>query len=538
MSFVLVRTDTLEALPIGTDAVFVGSAEWKVDLCLAGDGVDDVHCELAGDPHGIRVESLSPDGVQVNGQEIQSALLFADDQLVIGPFEFRAERARTDLSRLVRQLPATLHAGISIDVEQSEDQFEAQPSPAEFPKDPERAFLPASSNHNSLWMVRRGEVEFGPMEWSEIDSMLARDELNSSDFACRERERDWYQIETLGGSPTRPSAFPASTNPAATQRSSHSAERQNQPRQSVQPDASEATAAHADSHDTSVDSRSGYLQGLPVPGPTPESAPRPATTAEPQYFIQSRSGEEGPLPRHAVQELVRQGELSTDTPVRLDWNDRWSNAANLGFAYPDGSLQSINDNDIPIEEQKPSPARGDALLSSSASWTLMAPVNHTRSLVYSLRSLPLKYLVLLLLVCGAAGFAAQRWMNGSNRTALTGTVMLDEQPLGDVVVTFNGMKSGEVAAGVADDSGRFQVLTISGKLTPGPYRITVQPKAGPGVTVPHGDRRQVVPERFTLLATSDATIDVIAGQTDYAVPLSRIPGSSVRSTRQEHASNN
>ena len=49
MSFVLVRTDTLEALPIGTDAVFVGSADWKVDLCLAGDWVDDVHCELAGD---------------------------------------------------------------------------------------------------------------------------------------------------------------------------------------------------------------------------------------------------------------------------------------------------------------------------------------------------------------------------------------------------------------------------------------------------------------------------------------------------------
>ncbi len=153
----------------------------------------------------------------------------------------------------------------------------------------------------------------------------------------------------------------------------------------------------------------------------------------------------------------------------------------------------------------------------------------------SLRSLSLKHLVLLLLAGGSVSIAAQRIMNRYARTALTGTVLLDDQPLGDVTVTLTGMKSGEVASGVADSSGRFQVLTLSGTLSPGPYRITVQPEAGPGATVPHGKGKQIVPVHYAVLSTSDVTVDVTAGQTDYELQLSRLPRSS--SARRARASN-
>jgi hypothetical protein len=457
MSFVLVRTDTLETLPIGTDSVFVGSAEWKADLCLAGDGVDEVHCELAADPHGIRVESLSPDGVQVNGQTIQSALLFANDKLAIGPFEFRIERARFDPSRPTRQLPTTLHAAAVV-------AFEADDAESIPPADSGPAVV-----DNETSAVARSEYQSPPRSDIARDEPSRQASWTSPIQATAEKSAlDGGTIESPPNSPDRPSASP----------------------------------------DSAID--------------------------EPQYFIQRRSSEEGPLPRSAVQELVSRGELSAETPVRLEWNSHWSSAAELGFAYPDAGLETPLRNEG-AESRGTSEHSPAASVTAGVRWGLIAPFFYARSMTASLRSLSLKHLVLLLLAGGSVSIAAQRIMNRYARTALTGTVLLDDQPLGDVTVTLTGMKSGEVASGVADSSGRFQVLTLSGTLSPGPYRITVQPEAGPGATVPHGKGKQIVPVHYAVLSTSDVTVDVTAGQTDYELQLSRLPRSS--SARRARASN-
>lgn len=514
MGFVLVRIDTLEELPIDEEEVFVGSAEWKVDLCLAGESVDEVHCELAADSHGIRVESLSPAGVLVNGQTIQSALLFVNDQLTIGAFEFRVERADGNTSRPVRQLPATLHAGISIGPEDDDEDMRQKPLSSVIPADADGEPVSVDANRDGLWQVRLGPLELSPMSWAEVDDMLERGELSGADSVCRSGSSNWQPIRSLAG------ARPSSSVPPATVRSEpgkppdfNSARREDS-RRAEWPVQATPCARPPATNQMTFDSRPDHANEPPVPNPS--------AVVEPQYFIQSRSGEEGPLPRHSVQELISRGELAAESPVRLEWNTRWSTAIDLGFAYPNGNLQSCEENGGPAETLQVSPERTRASRGSSVRWTLMAPIFYSRSFVYSLRSLPLKHLVALLLACGAVGFAAQQWMNRRARTALTGTVMLDEKPLGDVVITLTGMRSGEVAAGVADDIGRFRILTISGTLTPGPYRITVQPRAGSGAIVPHGDGKQLVPERYALLATSDVTIDVTAEHTDYSIPLTRL----------------
>jgi hypothetical protein len=516
MGFVLVRIDTLEELPIDGEEVFVGSAEWKVDLCLAGESVDEVHCELASDSHGIRVESLSPAGVLVNGQTIQSALLFANDQLTIGAFEFQVQRAGGNTSRPVRQLPATLHAGISIAPEDDDEDMRQEPFSSVPPADADGEPVADDANRNGLWQVRLGSLELGPMGWAEVGDMLQRGELSGADTVCRSGSSDWQPIRSLAGA--RPSTFVPSealrSEPGKPPDSSSA--RREDSRQAEWPVQATPCARPPVTSQATFDSRPDHANEPPVPNPSA------VAVVEPQYFIQSRSGEEGPLPRHCVQELISRGELAAESPVRLEWNNRWSTAIDLGFAYPNGNQQPCEEHGGPAETRQVSPEHTRGSHGGSVSWMLMAPLFYTRSFVYSLRSLPLKHLIALLLACGTVGFAAQQWMNRRARTALTGTVMLDEKPLGNVVITLTGMRSGEVAAGVADGKGQFRILTISGTLTPGPYRITVRPQAGSGAVVPHGDSQQVVPERYALLATSDVTIDVTAEHADYSISLTRL----------------
>lgn len=502
MSFALVRLDTLEAVPVVDDSLFVGSEERKVDLCLKGDCVAAVHGELAADAHGIKVEAFAPADVLVNGQSVQSALLFAGDRLTIGPFDFRVERMGSDSSSPVRQLPVTLYSGVAVTFDGADDETSVRlpsPPPAVAPVASHTSV--AAPLPDSQWCVRLGTVELGPMPWSEVAGMLARGELQPTDEACCAGGSSWQAIADM----TLPSR--SQTSPQAV--------------------VVDSTAA-----------ASPVASVVPVEEPT-APVEQPAATgpvvAEPQYFIQRPSGEEGPLPRHAVQQFVSQGTLAADTPVRLEWSRRWSTAVDLGFAYPDSDSEPLSDDAVTADSESSdelapaetvSSAVADPVVSQRGDirWGLLAPFFYARSALYSLRSLSGKHLLLLVLAGSAIGYAGNVWMNRRARTALTGTVLLDDAPLGEVVVTFTGMQSGEVAAGVADGQGRFRILTLTGRLTPGMYRITVEPKAGHGTTVPHGKGKQLVPERYALLTTSDVTIDVTAGRTDYELLLSRLPG--------------
>ncbi len=216
MRFALVRTDTSETVLIGRDSIFVGSAEWKVDLCLIGNGIDEVQCELAADAHGIRTESLCDAGVLVNGQPVQSALLFVNDRLTVGEFEFCVDRANSDSHGPVRELPAKFFAGAFVDL----------------PDD---------------------------------DSSTARDTVT-----------------------TTKSAEAQQTTPLQLKHNADQA----------------------------------------------DESPQTQATDEPQYFVLRDSTAEGPFPRQAVQDLIGRGELSGDAPIRLEWNPQWTNAIDLGFAFP------------------------------------------------------------------------------------------------------------------------------------------------------------------------------------------------------------
>ncbi|MBI1314115.1 FHA domain-containing protein [bacterium] len=523
MSFLLIRIDTLEAFPVGDEPLFVGSSAWKVDLCLSGDNVDEVHCELAADPHGVRLSSLCPAGVLVNGQSIQSALLFVNDQVTIGSFVFRVERPGAENSRVIRDLPVSLHANVAV----SNESADAEPvsvfvEPLEIANQ-SATQITASSGHrlerdvtvppDSQWLVRLGSVELGPLDGREINRMLDRGEVQPTDHICREDRTDWRSV------------------------SDFFLDRRLDPDSTSLPDTSHAAVARRSPVVTAAGDIARNAPRQPV-----SDRPRTQSLPEPQYFIYQTSGEVGPLPRSAVQELVDQGSISEDTPLRLEWSSQWSSSVALGFAFPDSiaMLNSLETAAPPpaastgtetvsatvgepalCSESKPSSVQTARQNVQAVTWGLLTPLFYLRSAAYSVRSLSWKNLALLLLVGVTAGFAADVLIMRQARTALTGTLLLGDAPLGDVVVTFNGMSTGEAASGITDGIGRFRIMTLDGKLSPGPYRITVQPQDGARTTVPHGKGKQVVPERYALLATSDVTVDVNGEQTEYRVVLSR-----------------
>jgi hypothetical protein len=67
---------------------------------------------------------------------------------------------------------------------------------------------------------------------------------------------------------------------------------------------------------------------------------------------------------------------------------------------------------------------------------------------------------------------------GVRHTPVTGTVTLDGQPYGDVVVTFVPANAGDVSpVGKADGAGKFQMGTekVNNGVKPGKYKVTVVP---------------------------------------------------------------
>ncbi|MHC4878130.1 MAG: FHA domain-containing protein [Planctomycetota bacterium] len=276
MGFVLIHPATDDAIAVEGDSIFAGSTDWKVDLCLLGAGVAEVHSELSIDPHGIRIVSLCADGFAVNGQLVQRALLFDGDRLGIGPFTFLVRRLIGDSECHLRRLPLTLSAS---------------------------GLQAAAEADDRNWIVRTGVMELGPMTTDVLENMISRGEIDAASHVCRVCEGFLHALtkteenEFFGKSPrtnqavhdrARPAGFVGILHGAMTQgrRSQHQSRRQRQ------------------------------------------------LIAEPQYFIRWADHEAGPLPRQTVQEYVRQGELAASTPIRLEWQEDWSTAIDLGFLLP------------------------------------------------------------------------------------------------------------------------------------------------------------------------------------------------------------
>jgi hypothetical protein len=171
----LSRMDTQEKFAFHDGPVFIGSAEWKVDICLQSPRVAEVHCEVSPEASGIRFESFVTDGSSVNGRVVNSAILILGDILVLGDVSFRVE---SDSSALVP------HVSHSRDGDIREVASDGCP-PADGGIVDER---------NETWFARLGRIELGPMPWSAIDEMLQRRELCLVDVVRRSAESAWEQV--------------------------------------------------------------------------------------------------------------------------------------------------------------------------------------------------------------------------------------------------------------------------------------------------------------------------------------------------------
>jgi len=89
MAMILESADRSQRFPLDRESIFVGSSEWKSDICLNGPDIADVHCELTRDEQGVRVIALADGGVTVNGAAVREATLSAGDELGIALLRFR-----------------------------------------------------------------------------------------------------------------------------------------------------------------------------------------------------------------------------------------------------------------------------------------------------------------------------------------------------------------------------------------------------------------------------------------------------------------
>ena len=76
MVMILESADRLQRFPLDRESIFVGSSEWKSDICLTAPDIADVHCELTLDEQGVRVLALTDCGVTVNGAAVREATIF------------------------------------------------------------------------------------------------------------------------------------------------------------------------------------------------------------------------------------------------------------------------------------------------------------------------------------------------------------------------------------------------------------------------------------------------------------------------------
>ncbi len=140
----------------------------------------------------------------------------------------------------------------------------------------------------------------------------------------------------------------------------------------------------------------------------------------------------------------------------------------------------------------------------------------------------MRYLVLLAVVmlagCGS----------GQPLGQVTGTVTLDGQPLGNVLVIFAPSRGSESqssrSVGISDAAGKFELKTEDGSLGAlvGAHRVVVEDLAV--ADAPRDDEGSIlamppnrVPERYRSALTTTATADVKSGSQQVAVELYSTP---------------
>ncbi|MGZ0169162.1 MAG: FHA domain-containing protein [Planctomycetales bacterium] len=468
MAMILESADHSQRFPLDRESTFVGSSEWKSDICLTGPNIADVHCELTLDEQGVRVVALADCGVTVNGETVREATLSAGDELGIALLRFRLSGDAADSE----------FAG-AVDAEVSS---EAEPV----------------APHLSRWIVRMSGMNLGPLDWDELQTMISRGEVRLDDEVQREHESAWQALRDVlpqsGGdgllcddSPVEPADFV--------------------PRGRRVRQKSARTKASSDEARDAID--------------------EPAQTEvplAPQFFIMRGDEEVGPLPRQAIEELADDGSILSDTPVRLEESEQWSTAAAVGF-HCSASMPTGLAPDVMKDPAGMNHAVGIA-------WLAFAPYYFVTGVARSVAGLDprraAKWGVAVLIV----GILAFGWLRSWSQTAMYGVISLDGQPVSDVLVQLTGARTGDSAMGVSDGQGDFRVVTLDGELKPGLYLVTVRPLSEVSGDEPAekgssaaNDVELEFPDRYRHINTTDATIEITPDQSRYTVDLTTEPKS-------------
>lgn len=165
MAMILESADRSQRFPLDRETIFVGSSEWKSDICLTGPNIADVHCELTLGEQGVRVIALTSGGVTVNGASVREATLSAGDELGIALLRFR----------LTGDSPDSDIAGVA------EESSETEPV----------------APHESRWIVRMSGMNLGPLDWDELQTMIGRGEVRLDDEVQREYESTWQALRDV-----------------------------------------------------------------------------------------------------------------------------------------------------------------------------------------------------------------------------------------------------------------------------------------------------------------------------------------------------
>lgn len=487
MSMVLESVDRSRRFPLDRESVFIGSSEWKADICLAEPDVADVHCELTRQATGVRVVALSDGGVTVNGTVVREGTLTSGDELGIASLRFR----------LAVDLPEDERAPLDL-----KDLSEAGSDDSDV------------SAERIQWIVRVSGMRLGPLSWSEMQTMIARGELRLDDEAQPLNESAWLRVRDViprsGGEGIL--CDDTSTEESQSERQLPTSRRICSGDDDVRLEDSIAASTDSErTRETPVDSAS---DDVPL---------------APQFFIMRRDEETGPLPRLAIQELADEGVVLADTPVRLEESTEWTTAKAVGIhCRADSRRETVSQ-----------PAEDSQLTTGwDPGWLIFAPYYFVTGLLRSTTGLSRKqagYCVAVALIVGTIAFG---WIRSWSQTALRGTVTLDGQPVPEVLIELTGVRTGDSAMGTTDGTGRFRMVTLDGELTPGRYLVTVRPLSefADGhliTTVPSvaPAAEGSLPARYRHLNTTDVAIEITSDARECVIALTNEPlaaGSQLR----------
>ena len=490
MAMFLESADRSQRIPLDRESIFLGSSERKSDFCLAGPDIADVHCELNLQADCVRIVALVDRGVTINGEAIREATLQVGDELGIASLSFRL-----------------IH-----DIDHGIATLVSEPSHADFrkPVDPQR----------SRWIVRVSGMSLGPLDRDELQTMISRGEVRLDDDVRQEHETAWHAVRDV---------MPDSSSDAwlcderPVEPADQISTRRSRRRTARNVDVSETAARTVTAIDSGEPDRAAVA--------TDENdAP-----LAPQFFIRRGDDELGPLPRQSIQDLADEGSLHADTPVRLEDSEEWSTAAAVGFHCSFAESTTVASIRTKTES--------GGMVAGGAVWILFAPYFHLLGLFRSLASLDGRKVAKWGIVVAVIVAVTFNWVRSWSQTAMQGTITLDGQPVADVLVQLTGAGTGDSAMGVSSSNGSFRVVTLDGELKPGLYLVTVRPVSelqGSGRSTADASVKPVsdptLPEHYRHINTTDATIEITAEQSQYAIELTAQPRSRSVGFRSEAAS--